>query len=310
MNGTHKKVEITDVTTRDGFQMEKNWIPTKEKIGFINRMINAGVKRIEATSFVSPKAVPQLKDAKEVIEGIQKKEETIIAALVPNLKGTELAITCPIDEINVVISISELHNLKNVKRTVKESMKEIIEISRLVKQEGKRVNVGLATTFGCPFEGITPLEKIADVIGNLESYSISSFALSDTTGMANPKQIYNYVNQLQRMFPTQEFTLHLHNTRGMGLANILAGHQAGITKFDASTGGIGGCPFAPGATGNVCTEDVVHMFEQMDIDTGIDLDQLISASNDLEALLGYTLPGQVMKAGKTTDLYEYSEGRE
>lgn len=310
MNDNHKKVEITDVTARDGFQMEKNWIPTEDKIQFINRMITAGVKQIEATSFVSPKAVPQLKDAKEVLEGIKKTEEVIIAVLVPNMKGAELALACPIDEVNVVLSISESHNLKNIRRSVKESITEIIEISRLVKQEGKRVNIGLATTFGCPFEGITPIEKLIEVIGILENHAISSFALSDTTGMANPNQIYDYVNQLQNMFPKQEFTLHLHNTRGMGLANLLAGYQTGITKFDASTGGIGGCPFAPGATGNVCTEDVVHMFEQMGVETGIDLDRLICTSKRLEDLLGYTLPGQVMKAGKSTDLYEYSGGRE
>lgn len=305
MNWENKKVEITDVTARDGFQLIKTWIPTSEKISFINSMINAGVKRIEVTSFVSPKAVPQLKDAKEVLQAIEKKEEVKIVALVPNQKGAMLALECPIDEINVVVSISESHNMKNVRRTVKESIAEINDISRLMQQEGKKVTVSLSTTFGCPFEGITPIENLIEVIGSLKSNSISSFALSDTTGMANPKQVFEYTTQLRSSFPNQEFTLHLHNTRGMGLANLIAGYQAGITKFDASTGGIGGCPFAPGATGNVCTEDVVHMFEQMGIETGIDLNQLINISKGLESLLGYTLPGQVMKAGKTTDLYPY-----
>lgn len=305
MNWENKKVEITDVTARDGFQLIKTWIPTSEKISFINSMINAGVKRIEVTSFVSPKAVPQLKDAKEVLQAIEKKEEVKIVALVPNQKGAMLALECPIDEINVVVSISESHNMKNVRRTVKESIAEINEISRLMQQEGKKVTVSLSTTFGCPFEGITPIENLIEVIGSLKSNSISSFALSDTTGMANPKQVFEYTTQLRSSFPNQEFTLHLHNTRGMGLTNLIAGYQAGITKFDASTGGIGGCPFAPGATGNVCTEDVVHMFEQMGIETGIDLNQLINISKGLESLLGYTLPGQVMKAGKTTDLYPY-----
>lgn len=305
MNWENKKVEITDVTARDGFQLIKTWIPTSEKISFINSMINTGVKRIEVTSFVSPKAVPQLKDAKEVLQAIEKKEEVKIVALVPNQKGAMLALECPIDEINVVVSISESHNMKNVRRTVKESIAEINDISRLMQQEGKKVTVSLSTTFGCPFEGITPMENLIEVIGSLKSNSISSFALSDTTGMANPKQVFEYTTQLRSSFPNQEFTLHLHNTRGMGLANLIAGYQAGITKFDASTGGIGGCPFAPGATGNVCTEDVVHMFEQMGIETGIDLNQLINISKGLESLLGYTLPGQVMKAGKTTDLYPY-----
>lgn len=305
MNWENKEVEITDVTARDGFQMIKPWIPTNEKISFINSMINAGVKRIEVTSFVSPNAVPQLKDAKEVLETIEKKGKVKIVALVPNQKGATLALECPIDEVNVVVSISESHNMKNVRRSVKDSILEINDISRLMQQEGKKVMVSLSTSFGCPFEGITPIEKLIEVIGTLENSSISTFALSDTTGMAHPKQIFEYTNQLRSLFPKQEFSLHLHNTRGMGLANLIAGYQAGITKFDASTGGIGGCPFAPGATGNVCTEDVVHMFELMGVETGMDLNQLINISKGLEALLGYTLPGQVMKAGKTTDLHQY-----
>jgi hydroxymethylglutaryl-CoA lyase len=305
MNWENKEVEITDVTARDGFQMIKPWIPTAEKISFINSMINAGVKRIEVTSFVSPKAIPQLKDAKEVLEAIKTNEKAKIVALVPNQKGATLALECPIDEVNVVVSISESHNMKNVRRSVKDSIIEINDISRLMQQEGKRVTVSLSTSFGCPFEGVTPIENLAEVIGALENSSISTFALSDTTGMAHPKQVFEYTNQLRSLFPKQEFSLHLHNTRGMGLANLIAGYQAGVTKFDASTGGIGGCPFAPGATGNVCTEDVVHMFEQMGVETGMDLGKLINISKGLEALLGYTLPGQVMKAGKTTDLYQY-----
>lgn len=305
MNWSIKKVKITDVTARDGFQMEKNWIPTEKKIEIINSIIESGVKRIEATSFVSPKAVPQLKDAKEVLEGIQRDKATIIA-LVPNIKGTELALNSLIDEIVVVISISETHNLKNINRSVKDSIAEIKEISKLVRAAGKKLNVGLSTTFGCPFVGFTPIDKIKHVLRELEDASVSSFGLSDTTGMTHPRQVYEYVQELKKDFPSQGFALHLHNTRGMGLANLLAGSQAGITDFDASTGGIGGCPFAPGATGNICTEDIVHMFEQMGVETGIDLEQLIQASKKLESILGYTLPGQVMKAGKSTDLYQQS----
>lgn len=305
MNWSQKKVEITDVTARDGFQMEKNWIPTEKKIEIINSIIDSGVTRIEATSFVSPKAVPQLKDAKEVLEGIQRDKATIVA-LVPNIKGTELALNSFVDEIVVVISISETHNSKNINRSVKDSIAEIKEISKLARAAGKKINVGLSTTFGCPFEGFTPIGKIKHVLRELEDAAVSSYGLSDTTGMAHPRQVYEYVQELKREFPSQGFALHLHNTRGMGLANLLAGYQAGITDFDASTGGIGGCPFAPGATGNVCTEDIIHMLEQMDVETGIDLEQLIQASKNLESILGYTLPGQVMKAGKSTDLYQHS----
>ncbi len=299
MSGNVPKIEITDVTARDGFQMEQQWIPTEKKVEVINRIIHAGVKRVEATSFVSPKAVPQLRDAKKVLE-IIKKENTVVTVLVPNKKGAESALDVPIDEVNVVVSVSETHNLRNIKRTVQQSIDEIYDISNLLQKKNKRLNVGLATTFGCPFEGLYSVEKVTEVIEKLRDLEISCFTLSDTTGMANPKQIKEFIHLLMKKFPSEQFSLHLHNTRGMGLVNLLSGYEAGIKKFDASLGGIGGCPFAPGATGNVCLEDTVHMFEQMGVETGISMENLISTANYLENLLGYKLSGQVMKSGPST----------
>ncbi|MFC4023612.1 hydroxymethylglutaryl-CoA lyase [Oceanobacillus longus] len=298
----NEKVLLTDVTGRDGFQME-DWVETEDKISIINEIIAAGVKRIEATSFVSPKAVPQLKDAKEVIKHLNR-ENVSIMTLVPNVKGAEFALESDVDEVNVVVSVSETHNRKNVNKTVDESIEGIVEINRLMKTGGKKVNVGLATTFGCPFEGLYDVDRVTEVIKKLTAQGLDSFMLADTTGMANPLQITSFVKGVKADFPDADFSLHLHNTRGMGLANVIAGYDAGIRNFDASLGGIGGCPFAPGATGNVCLEDVAHMLYQMNIPMDPDLNQLITASKRLERLLGYKLPGQVMKAGLSTDLHQ------
>lgn len=297
------KVNITDVTGRDGFQMEKQWIETQDKVGIINSIIEAGVKRIEATSFVSPKAVPQLQDARQVIENIQREEIKVIA-LVPNLKGAEFAIDANVDEINVVVSISETHNKKNVNKTVEESITAIGEINKLAIENKKRVNVGLGTTFGCPFEGLYKVDKVVEVIKRLKEEGLDSFILADTTGMANPLQITHVVHTVNSYFADDQFGLHLHNTRGMGLANLYAGYEAGIRDFDAALGGIGGCPFAPGATGNVCLEDIVHMFALMNVPTSINARDLIEVAKRLEKLLGYKLPGQIMNAGLSTDTYE------
>ena len=296
------KVLLTDVTGRDGFQME-DWIETEDKVHIINEIIAAGVKRIEATSFVSPKAVPQLKDAKEVIKQINRENVSVIA-LIPNVKGAEFALESDIDEVNVVVSVSETHNRKNGHKTVNESVTGIMEIYRLMESSGKKVNIGLATTFGCPFEGIYEVDRVTEVMKKLTANGLSSFMLADTTGMANPLQVSNFIESLKEDFPDVDLSLHLHNTRGMGMANILAGYHSGIRSFDASLGGIGGCPFAPGATGNVSLEDVAHMFDQMNIPIDPNLNKLITAAKKLEKVLGYKLPGQVMKAGLSTDMHK------
>lgn len=296
----YEKVILTDVTGRDGFQMEKEWINTTDKINILNGIIASGVKRIEATSFVSPKAIPQLSDAKEVIKGLNRALVDVIA-LIPNKKGAERAIEAGVDEVNVVVSVSETHNKKNINKTVAESIEVIGEIFELMEAHGKQVNVGLATTFGCPFEGLYAVDRVKAVINQIASRGVTRFMLADTTGMANPMQVSDFVKQLQADFPVLDFSLHLHNTRGMGLANIVAGYEAGIRKFDGALGGIGGCPFAPGATGNVSLEDVVHMFKMMQIPVDPEVDRLIGTARSLEKLLGYKLPGQVMNAGLATN---------
>lgn len=299
----NSKVLLTDVTGRDGFQMEKEWIETEDKVNIINGIIDAGITRVEATSFVSPKAVPKLKDAAEVIKHLQRNHVDIVA-LIPNLKGAELALVSDVDEVNVVLSVSETHNMKNVRKNVEQSINEISIINTLMENSGKKVNVGLATTFGCPFEGLYDVKRVSSLISKLTDKGLNSFILSDTTGMANPVQVTSFIDSLKNEFPELHFSLHLHNTRGMGLVNLYAGYYAGIRHFDAALGGIGGCPFAPGATGNVCLEDVAHMMSFMNIPIDADVRKLIKLSKRLEVQLGHKLPGQVMNAGLSTDTFE------
>lgn len=293
-------VVLTDVTGRDGFQMEKEWIPTDRKVEVLNGILASGVKRLEATSFVSPKAVPQLKDAKEVLARVDRQDAEIIV-LVPNLKGAELARESGADKINFVLSISETHNQKNVRRSVEESLAQLKEITDVFPPD--RIILSLGTTFGCPFEGLYPVDKVESVIGKVADLGLSQITLCDTTGMANPKQVTEFVRILSVRFPVQRFALHLHNTRGMGLANLIAGYQEGIRHFDAALGGIGGCPFAPGASGNVALDDVTHMLELMGVKTGIGMEPLIGTARRMQEIFGYELPGQVMKAGTAKTLH-------
>lgn len=290
-----KQVLITDVTARDGFQMEKAWIPTETKIDIINKITAAGVKRIEATAFVSPKKVPQMHDAETVISKIEKREGLITAALIANYKGAKRALAAGVDEIQAVLSVSETHNLENVDKDIKTSISEMGEMANLAKKHGVVFNVSLSTVFGCSFEGIMPVEKTIRVVEALSRHNITVFVLSDTTGMANPRQTYSYVTKLQKEFPHHHFGLHFHNARGMGLANILAGYEAGITSFDSAVGGIGGCPFTPNAAGNVCTEDLAFMFQEMGVKTGVDVKKIVELAQEIETLLGRTLPGYMMK---------------
>ncbi|MGB6780120.1 MAG: hydroxymethylglutaryl-CoA lyase [Planococcus citreus] len=289
------KVIMTDVTGRDGFQMEKDWIATEDKINVINEIIAAGIPRVEATSFVSPKAVPQMRDAREVIKGINRESVEVIA-LVPNVKGAELALEAGVDEVNYVLSISETHNQKNVRKTVGESIEGVKDIQKLM--DSSKITVSLATAFGCPFEGLYEVDKILGNIETLTAAGLSRFTIADTTGMANPVQMTEFISTIKKHYPQHYFGLHLHNTRGMGLANIYAAYQAGMRHFDAALGGIGGCPFAPGASGNVSLEDVVHMFEFMGVPVDGELPKLLEAALNMEKLLGRTLPGQVMKSGQ------------
>ncbi|MCA1768713.1 MAG: hydroxymethylglutaryl-CoA lyase [Halomonas sp.] len=301
------QLQINEVATRDGFQIESTFVPTDEKIRLIDALSASGLARIEATSFVSPKAIPALADAAEVVAGIQRRPGVGITVLVPNLKGAERALACGVDEINLVMSASDSHGRTNLRMTPEQSLEQFAEILAAARSHprggGVFINASLSTSFGCPFEGEVPQARVLDLAGRLLELGIQGVTLCDTTGMANPAQVARLCEAALARFPGTPFTLHFHNTRGMGLANALAAWQAGIIRFDASLGGLGGCPYAPGATGNVCTEDLVHMFEQMGVATGVDLDALLAASARLPALVGHETPGQVVKAGKADRRY-------
>jgi hydroxymethylglutaryl-CoA lyase len=296
-------LQINEVAPRDGFQSEERFIPTEQKIALIDALTATGIARIEATSFVSPKAIPNLRDAAEVVSAIQRREGVDVTVLVPNLKGAERALACGVDEINLVMSASNAHGRANLRMTPEESLTQFGAILQAVRGSGVFINASLSTTFGCPFEGQVPEARVLSLIEQQLALGVEGVTLCDTTGVANPAQVETLCRQVLERFPDVPFTLHFHNTRGMGLANALAAWQAGITRFDASLGGLGGCPFAPGATGNVCTEDLVHMFEQMDVATGVNLPALLDISATLPALIGHETPGQVVKAGSADRRY-------
>ena len=298
-----KRVFIHDVVARDGFQIEPNFIPTERKIELIDLLSATGVAKIEATSFVSPKAVPNLRDAAEVMAGIRRNPAVTYVALIPNARGAERALAADVDEVVMVVSASETHNRANVRRSVAQSFEGFREVFDVLRGSRTRPVGAVATAFGCPFEGVLPDQQIVDCVARYVDLGVAGVTFGDTTGMADPSRVEQLVGAVRTRWPDLPLTLHFHNTRGMGLANVLAGLAAGVVRFEGCLGGLGGCPFAPGATGNVCTEDVVHMLQCMGYDTGVDLDRLLAASRRLGEIVGHDLPGQVVKAGKVTDLH-------
>lgn len=288
---------VTEVGTRDGFQMEAAFIPTATKIEVINALIAAGVRRIEATSFVSPRAVPQLADAAEVVAGIARKPGPRIACLVPNAKGAVRAAAARVDEMVTFVSASESHNRANVNRSIEDSLAGFREVAEVAQRTGIAVHGAIAVAFGCPFEGDVPPARVVGMIGRMAELGIRAVSLGDTTGMATPPIVSRLCAAIRAAQPEIELTLHFHNTRGIGLVNVMAGLELGIRRYESSIGGLGGCPFAAGATGNICTEDLVYLLHELGIETGIDLAALIEVSTRVERVIGRALPGQVMKAG-------------
>ena len=295
--------EITEVGPRDGFQAEHAFIPTARKIELIDRLIDAGVPRIEATSFVSPRAVPQLADAEEVMRGIDRTRGAVLAALVPNKRGALRAAEAEVDEIVVFLSASESHNRTNVNRMIEESLAGFEAVVRVAEETGTPVHGAISTAFGCPFEGDVPAARVGGIARRFQQLGFAGVSLGDTTGMATPPLVAAAVEAVRETAPGLGLGLHFHNTRGIGLANVMAGLELGVDKYEGSFGGIGGCPFAPKATGNICTEDLVYLLEEMGIGTGIDLRKLSAIACDVEAVVGHELPGQVMKAGLRLDLH-------
>ena len=297
------RVTICEVGTRDGFQIEPDFIPTEQKIEVVNLLSAAGVPRIEVTSFVHPKVVPQLADAEQVMARIARRPGTRYAALVPNDKGAVRAVDAGVDAIHTVLSASESHNLANVNMTIAESIAKLRAVMQVAERGKVSVACGISTSFGCPFEGDVPLAQLESVVRRLTDMGARAIGLADTTGMANPRQVSQALEHLVPKFPGIEWTLHTHDTRAMAIPNILAAMEYGVTNLDSSIGGLGGCPFAPGASGNVCSEDLVHCLAAMGIETGIDLDRLIAVSRRVQEIVGRTLPGQIVKAGQSTRRY-------
>jgi hydroxymethylglutaryl-CoA lyase len=293
-----KSVRVVEVAPRDGFQMEKSFIPTEKKVQIINLLLKCGFKKIEATSFISPKAIPQMKDASEVIAAIDRSTGAKIAALVPNPKGAENAARAGVDEMVTFVSATESHTKSNVNRTIGESLKGFATVFEIAKSAKIEVATGIAVAFGCPFEGDVAPEQVERIVDSVLGLGIKAITLGDTTGMATPRIVQTTCDHLLKKFSQLDISLHFHNTRGIGLVNVYAAFQLGLTTFESSVAGLGGCPFAPGATGNVCTEDMVYMLQELGVETGIDLDGLIDVSKYIERIIGRTLPGQIMKSGK------------
>lgn len=291
-------VMIVEVGPRDGLQNEAEFVPTEQKIELIERLAETGLKRIEITSFVHPKAIPQLKDSEEIVQRIKRKKGVTYSTLVPNEKGFERALAAGVEEICLFVSASETHNQKNVRMSITESLKGFKNIAERALANKMQIRGYVVTAFGCPYEGRVPIEKVESIIEEYKSLGVHEIALGDTTGMANPIMVTKVVDQIKPRMGSTRLALHFHDTRGLALANIFAALQAGVTIFDSAIGGLGGCPYAPGASGNVATEDLVHMMEEMGIETGIDFAKLLDCAKFTREILKKDLPGHLIRAGK------------
>jgi hydroxymethylglutaryl-CoA lyase len=297
------KVTICEVAPRDGFQAETDWIPTEKKVRIINLLASTGIQSMEITSFVHPKAIPQLRDAEEVVRQSQDIKGLKLRALVPNVKGAQRAIDVGIKKLKLMLSATDSHSLSNANCVTDKAMSGFTPIIELAEKNCVQVGGSISVAFGCPYEGKVPMERIDKIVEQYEEMGINEVSLADTTGMANPKQVYEMLGQLRTHFPTMTFSLHLHNTRGMALANVIAAMQQGIVHFDSSIAGLGGCPYAPGATGNIATEDLVHSLYEMGIDTGINLNKVIQAAKDVKNLIGHDGGSYMLKAGPNSQLH-------
>lgn len=293
-----KKVTIVDVGPRDGFQNEKQFIPTERKIEIINGLSRAGLKNIQVSSVVHPKAVPQLADAEEVMTKIDRRPDVSYRLLAPNLRGVQRALPLKPDKINLMMSVTESHNRSNANRSVEESLREFATLVPMILEKGIAVSGDMACGFGCPFEGKVALAQIERVADRYLAMGIRGVGLADTVGFASPKQVYDTVSHLLDKYPDVAWLLHLHNHRDLALANIVAAMQAGITQFDSAIGGLGGCPYAPNAAGNVATEDLVNMLDEMGIASGVDLDLLLEVAEVVRETIPHPLSSSLLKAGK------------
>ena len=302
-----KRVTIVEVGPRDGFQNEKQFIPTDQKIHIINALSRTGLKNIQATSFVHPRAVPQLADAEEVMSRIDRLPGISYRILTPNLKGVQRAIPFKPDKINLMMSVSESHNRANGNRSIEESLSDFERIVPMICEAGIAPVGGMACAFGCPFEGKISIQQIERVVKRYIEIGIRAITLSDTIGSANPKQVYEIASHLKDRYPEIEWPMHFHNTRDLALANILAAMDAGMTEFDGAVGGLGGCPYAPNASGNIATEDLVNMMAELGIETGVDLDSILQVAEMVKGLVSHPLYSSLAKAGKPWRLIKAPE---
>jgi hydroxymethylglutaryl-CoA lyase len=296
------RIHFNEVVTRDGFQNEPVFVPTDDKVALIDQLSECGFAKIEVTSFTSAKAIPMLRDAEAVMGRIRRVPGVEYTVLVPNVRGAVRALESRADELNIVMSTSETHNLANLRMPREKSFAGLRDVIGLAAGQTP-VNVSLSTCFGCPMEGDVPQDEVLRWANRFAELGVRGLTLCDTTGMAHPAQVARMAQALTQRFAKLQLTLHFHNTRGMGLANVLASVQEGITRFDGSLGGLGGCPYAPGASGNIASEDAIHMLQAMGHDTGINLDRLLAAARSLPRIVGHEVPGQLAKAGRTTDLH-------
>jgi hydroxymethylglutaryl-CoA lyase len=297
-------VEINEVGPRDGFQAEDEFIPTKRKVEIIDALSRTGVAAIQATSVVHPKAVPQLADAEEVMARIEREPGVRYTVLVPNLRGAERAVPMNADGWELMLSVTDSHSRSNANRSTDEALKGMEPVVALARENGVEVTGSMATALGCPFEGRVPLERVLYVAEAYRAMGVHHLGVADTVGVADPRLVFETMSGLKERLPGIRLGLHLHNTRGMALANVLAALQAGITELDSAVGGLGGCPFAPGATGNVSTEDLVHMLDLMSVRSGVDLDAMLAVAREVKEVVGHPLESAVARAGRASDLHE------
>jgi len=306
-----ERVAIREVGPRDGFQNEPETIPTAEKIRLIDMLSASGLGRIEVTAFVRAEVIPQLADAEEVLAGVKRRDGVAFSVLIPNERGLERALQmrARFDEVSVFLSASETHNQRNVNSSVKESLSELERTLRVAREAGLRCEGVISTSFGCPYEGEVAPQRVFEIASRLAAAGCAEVAFGDTTGMANPRQVGEFFAAARERLAKVQLTAHFHNTRGQGLANVLAALDQGVDSFESSFGELGGCPVPPGSTGNVSTEDLVSMLFEMGIKTGIELGRLIEASRAAEALLGRPLGSHVLRAGPVDWRHGYAATR-
>ena len=297
-----KKIRLCEVGIRDGLQNEKKILTAEEKIELIDKMTEAGFPVIEVGSFVSPKAVPQMANTDEVFQGIKRKEGVEYRALIANARGVDRAVACGCTKVKLNVSASISHNLANLNRTPAQSVAGFAECVEKANAAGIAISGSISMAFGSPWDREIPIQDVKDIVDAYLAVGITEISLSDASGMAFPSQVYDMCTEMKKCYPQVTWWLHFHNTRGLGITNVLAGMQAGFTNFDASFAGVGGCPFVPGAAGNVTTEDLLHMCDEMGVETGIDLDKAMEISRKVVGILGHSTDSFLLRAGKSKDL--------